>query len=430
MFLQNSLISISGRFLGAILSLSLGILIARILGPENLGQYQIFVTTQTILLTLFSFGLGNASLYFIKGENEKTQELISNILKIIFPVGIILTFLFGISIFVFEYYFGRVSLIYLFFFLLGTLSLFVTHFLKPMLYLENKIKKIMILNLVPLIIVLIGTVVLFYFKILNVDGILFFWGIGNTIVMLLLINHFLDKINFNVTFKLQKIKKIFFYGIKLSATNLLFVLNSSVIILLLKYFLEDGFTFVGIYSRAVAISSVLMMVPNSIGPLLFSKWAGTKKNQLNKQVEQTQRILIFLSIMLFLFILLGSDLIIQLLYGNKYLSASQPLVILSFSLVFYTITEVLNNLIASKGLAIITLKVFCISFLIILLNAYLLIPKYNINGAAVSILLGSLFNSISLLYFAVKNLGINFRNSLIINNQDFQFILNNLKSIF
>lgn len=430
MFLKNSFISIGSKLFGALLSLILGILLARILGPESLGQYQIFITAQTLLLTIFSFGLGNSSLYFIKRKLENFKEIISMLIKIVVPSAILLSFLFGAFILNYENYFGKVNIKYLIFFLIGTFSLFTAHLLKPLLYVENRIKKIMFLNLIPLIFVITGGLVWLNYKNLNINSMLFLWGLGNTIVMFLLIKHFLSQIDLNIVIKKEKVKKIFNYGIKLSATNLLFVLNSSIIVLFIKYLLEDGFKYVGIYSRAVAISSVLMMIPNSIGPLLFSKWASLNEHKLNKQVEQTQRVLMFFSIIVFLLIFLFGNIIIEFLYGDEYLKAVNPLLILSFSLIFYTITEVLNNLFASCGLALITLKIFCISFIIILITSLILIPIYDIIGAAFSILLGSLFNAIALLYFARKKLDIKLRNSLIIKIQDIQFISSQIKPFF
>jgi len=417
-FFSNSILSVLGKFTGAFLGMLTGVILARALGPEALGQYQLFLSSQTIIITLFSLGIGNASIYFINSKLIAQKEIISSFVKIFIPSGIVVAILFGLSILLFDNYFGNILLTTLIVFLIGTTSLVISSILRPILYAEQKIKEVTFFNILPPLILLIGIGIYFICSSVIVETALFYWGIGNTLACVLLLQYYRKDINLKFKLNSKNIKSVFAYGLKLSASNLIFVLIGNVSIFLIKYLMHNGFEAVGIYSRAVAICSLIFMIPTSIGPLLFSKWSGLKKETLKLQAEQTTRILLFITLIFTIIIILLRKQFIYLLYGNAYLIAHQAIIILAPTLIFQTISEIMNNLLASIGKAGVTLYAFIGSLILIIISSLMLIPWLGINGAAISVLLGAIFNAVILFYFGNKFVLLSFIDTILINKND------------
>jgi len=417
-FFSNSILSVLGKFTGAFLGMLTGVILARALGPEALGQYQLFLSSQTIIITLFSLGIGNASIYFINSKLIAQKEIISSFVKIFIPSGIVVAILFGLSILLFDNYFGNILLTTLIVFLIGTTSLVISSILRPILYAEQKIKEVTFFNILPPLILLIGIGIYFICSSVIVETALFYWGIGNTLACVLLLQYYRKDINLKFKLNSKNIKSVFAYGLKLSASNLIFVLIGNVSIFLIKYLMHNGFEAVGIYSRAVAICSLILMIPTSIGPLLFSKWSGLKKETLKLQAEQTTRILLFITLIFTIIIILLRKQFIYLLYGNAFLIAHQAIIILAPTLIFQTISEIMNNLLASIGKAGVTLYAFIGSLILIIISSLMLIPWLGINGAAISVLLGAIFNAVILFYFGNKFVLLSFIDTILINKND------------
>lgn len=428
-FFLNSILSILGKFIGALIGLLSGIILARSLGPDGLGQYQLFLSSQTITITLFSLGIGNASIYFISSKQISQKEIVSTFVKIFIPLSIGVSLVYGFFILYFDEYFGSILQTTLLVFLIGTSSLVLSSILRPILYAEHKIKKVTFFNILPLLILLAGVSVVYFLSTVKVETSLFFWGIGNFITCVFLLINFKKDIDFSIKIQNNNLKKVIFYGIKLSATNLIFVFIGNVSVFLLKCLLVDGFEAVGLYSRAIAICSLIFMIPSSIGPMLFSKWSGMEKQKLKIQVEQTTRILVLMTLLVSVFVVLFRNEIILLFYGNKFITVHTAIIILAPTLIFQTISEVMNNLLASIGKAGITLYVFLGTLVVIVVSNILLIPNWGIIGASISVFIGSVFNAIVLLVIVKKDIYISLKEALCFEKNDFAIFVDAIKKL-
>ena len=430
-FILDSLLSIIGKFAGALLGLFTGIILARTLGPEKLGQYQIFLSTQTIIITLFSLGIGNASIYFIGSKIVSKEEIVSSFIKIFIPLSILVSFFYGTAVLLFDNYFGYISKTVLLIFVIGTGSLVISSILRPLLYVKGEVKKLMYNNVLPSFVLFIGVFIGFYvLNILTVEIALFLWGIGNFLSCLFLIKYFKSEINFRIKINRSNLKKVMIYGVKLSASNLIFVFIGNISIFMMKIIMTDGFTAVGLYSRAIAISSLIYMIPNSIGPLLFTRWTGLDEESLKKQVSQSARVLVFITFILTVFVVLAREYIVNVLYGIEFQQISSVVFILAPMLIFQTISEVFNNLLASIGKAGATMYIMLFTLLIIIMFNFIFIPIYGINGAALSVLLGAIFNSIALFIFSRRRIEVHLKKILLIEKEDFTVGLNLIKKYF
>jgi len=186
----------------------------------------------------------------------------------------------------------------------------------------------------------------------------------------------------------------------------------------LKKFTSTGFDEIGLYSRAISIINIFVMIPSSLGPLIYSKWSGVDVITLREQLQKTIRFLLLISFICLLFIISLGDLVIVLLYGKEFSDAKSSLFILSSSVIFASITSVLINLFSSIGKPLIILRTFSFSLIITLIMSLLLIPGYGKEGASIAVLVGLIYNTINLLRKSKKEISLNYLNSFIIKYDD------------
>lgn len=58
-FQQSSILSILGSFGLIFINMFINVIQSRILGPEEIGRFQVFITTQTFFATICALGIGH-----------------------------------------------------------------------------------------------------------------------------------------------------------------------------------------------------------------------------------------------------------------------------------------------------------------------------------------------------------------------------------
>ena len=80
-FVRKAYLSLSGSVLLLLLNFIVGIILARTLAPEGLGQYSLAISIVTTFGVIVSLGLGDASIYYINNEKRDPAEIIQTIVK-------------------------------------------------------------------------------------------------------------------------------------------------------------------------------------------------------------------------------------------------------------------------------------------------------------------------------------------------------------
>lgn len=419
-FLRKSLFVTVGRFAGIFLNMIAGIIFARTLGPEGIGQFELFRSAQVMAVTLLALGLGNASIYFLNKLKIDATEVISTTLRASIIISVILFFGLVVGVYLSPNYFGQISYMGLIFFSIGASSLLNSTTLRPVLVARLEVNRMIIVDIVPKVVLLAFGMLMIITDSKRIDLVIMALGLGNTASFILLLYYFRSNITFRSKFDFTLFRKIFKYGIQLSASNLIVVLTSNVTIILLRLFQTDNFNNVGYYTRAVAIGSMVSIIPATIGPMLYSKWSNVSKEELRNQTSFTMRVSFSVSLIACAGIMFFSESIVYIMYGSEFLPAVNSVRILSSSLIFVSIYSVCNNLLASDGMAVITMRIFLGTFLIVTLFTWVLVEPFGIEGAAIAVLLGSFFTAGMGLYICIKEYNISLFDSLIIKKLDFK----------
>jgi O-antigen/teichoic acid export membrane protein len=213
-------------------------------------------------------------------------------------------------------------------------------------------------------------------------------------------------INFNkenisgLSFK-KHIKPIFYLFLTIFSISIYFSLDT-----IFLGFLSNNES-VGFYSTALKLVKLIIAVLGAITVALFPSlvelYNKDEKDKFAKAIKDCFFVLISISIPLALLIGLNAHDIVIILFGENYERSVLPLQITSAMIVIVSMSsifgfQVLNAL--SKDKSILISAVF--GMLVSLVLSFWLIPLYNENGEAITILITELTVSISFIYFSYK----------------------------
>lgn len=179
---------------------------------------------------------------------------------------------------------------------------------------------------------------------------------------------------------------------------------------------------VGIYNAAFPIASLMAFVPSLflqiLFPMIIRKFSEKKFELVRELSKQVQKWILIINLPFFSLMFLFSGAFINLLFGSQYMAAEQALRILSVGFLFYSMTNILGNLILVVGKSkILLINIIILSVFNLILNI-LLIPKYGINGAAFSTAISYITLNI-ILFFQVKH----YVNIIPIRRKMFQILI-------
>jgi O-antigen/teichoic acid export membrane protein len=159
-----------------------------------------------------------------------------------------------------------------------------------------------------------------------------------------------------------------------------------------------GVATVAIYSSASSLASGWAIIPLIFMTSLLPKVIADKSTR-EKGFSFIHLLCLFIAGPLAAFFYCYSDIIILKTYGNEFLKASEILPLLSISSIFVVIGVISAKAIANKGgYKYLMIKTIVMSIFNVVLT-FFLIKKYNIQGAAYSLLITEILSSTIANYF-------------------------------
>jgi O-antigen/teichoic acid export membrane protein len=388
---KQTSINFIGRIVQMVFSFITGILLARVLGPSILGQYNLGNTLANFMANFTKIGFDQGLVRFIplyKTKNEYGK--IKYLIVFSFLVSSILSILIG-SVF---YFYSDFLAITLFndlemsgvLKITAFLILVFTYFRLGSSILKG-IKRVDYLTIVSYFIVpitfLLSLLILRKSDVFTVISIrMFSYTIG---VIFIIYVVFKKEIFMNVSFEKIDLKKYFSFSSPLLFIGLLYFLISHIDILMIGYFLESSD--VGIYSVAVRIAGMgvfLLSASNTIfGPTISELTEKKQFYTLEKLLKSITKIIFVFSLNFLLFVLIYNQEILTI-FGQEYIVGGIVLIILTFG-------QFINASVGPTGTILImsgkqNYEVFnsiAICIMNIILNI-ILIPRFGIEGAAVA----------------------------------------------
>lgn len=417
---------------GSLFSAALGVLtsmmLSRALLPEGMGQYQLPLTIGTLAVTILGLGIGQSNIYFLNKHKIEPKRIVMN--SIFFGVAgaILLMILLPLLFTRFESYFGVLPMWIKAFFSFGISCLFCFNLLRPILMAALQVRQSVQSQITDKTVFFVIVFVGFALKFSSVNLTLAALTVSHTAALAMAVYFLRDRIDFTVSFAWSVFTQVLKYGMYLLASNLFYVLNASIGLMLLRYLMPGSFATIGFYGRAVALCGLITLIPYAVGPLLYSKWSGLSGDTRRIQVELAMRLHIVLGLLVVLVLVVLGDWCVFFLYGREFLPAVPALRILAVGVALRCAFNVCNNLLASDGRAHITAYIMGLSVVAIVVLTWILVPFYGMNGAALADMIAGILVFGAGLFLLKCSYGLGLKRMLLFRKDDFKYALSAVRN--
>jgi O-antigen/teichoic acid export membrane protein len=384
------------------------IFIANRSGPENFGIFTFIFTISSFPPIFAGLGSENVLVMYASRTISDLPIFFGNAIAIRFFVSVLILLIFIIlSIFI-TYDLKLILFLSLFSSLLN--SFFTSLYLSVFRIIGLHVKSVSYL--------LLGTILFAIIIFLSPKSVM----TPSYVIISLFISNIFIFIFFTIDI-LKKIKPIFSYysflkfktiGFKFSLSQLfdLFFQKSDIIFLNILV----GGLFVGLYSASNRVISVFVILPSALQFVFLQEFHKYSNNfeQLRNLFKKQLYIIIEFSVIIIGFVYWNSPIIINTLYNNKFSESYILLRLLSIAFVINFIGYPYSMQAEALGLVGARLKIRVITLVFMILFFLILIPRYNVIGAAISIILGNLIFILQLHYAAFKNFNLKYNNIIYI----------------
>lgn len=407
-----------------------GIIIARGLGPTGKGIIALLILLPTLLLRIGNFGLGAALIYYTGTKKYSLKTLTTNSVFMAMIIGFSLVLVFLIFFQpIYNSFFAKDSVNPLFVKTIICILPFqlILFYLSHNLLIQNKIRAYNIIELTTVMTNALLLVVLVIFAKLGVLGaiIAFFSSVMAPLVIAII--HTYSSIQFTLGLHLKAFVDSIKYGMKNLLTTLSDFMNYRADVLIMGYFLNAAQ--IGTFTVAIGLGELLWYIPNSIGTVLFPRISSVDHQTANEITAKICRISLATVIFCSIVLLVVAHFLIGLLYGQAFLSATQPLFILLPGIVTLSMTRLLSSDITGRGKPGIVASVsLSIAILNIALNI-ILIPHFQLMGAALSASISYIISGCVTIFIFSKISKVKIREILLLKRMDILEVISHVKSI-
>lgn len=418
-------ITFTSKLFLVFISLGTQSILAWILGPEGRGAYAVCVLFTMILGMVFIVGCDYAGIYFLAAKKLSVSE------------GVIYTLLFGIVGSILAVGVGLIIMTLPVPFLtkasttqfqLSLVLIPVSVFSYTLLQLLTAIRQFgwfSIFSVITSFAQLLFTALFVFIMGCGVTGALFA-NISSASVSMLLTLSFLHskyilkwpKISF------QKLWDMFFYDIRHYVGKISNQINFEIGIFILALFATPRE--IGLFSVAVAIMMSLNIIPNTLENILIPRVAADplgRPRLIIQIARMTGIVCAIILIILFLF----ADIIITIIFSPAFLPVVTLIRIMIPAILIRCTSKILVTYLIGKnnpGLVSISVAAGVITNFLLL---YLLLPIHGIVGAAIAMAMSFIISSVFVLFFFLKNSGLNYLMLFRFKSQDWVEIIELVK---
>lgn len=411
---------------GAI-SLILSIFLARSLGAEGNGIYNLAMLLPVLLGQFFNLGIGPANVYHIaKGEISlrAVARVTFNLWLILTIIGLLIgssviycyraTFFPNIPITLLILGLGIYPIV-----LMQLLSVSILQGLQDF----KHFNLVLILN--PLSTLILAFVFIRFLADVPIWALTAF-GLAQLIIVVMswifIFQHFsLNPQAPNLSG--SDYRKTLSFGWKSHLTNLLGFLNYRIDLLLINMLMQASAA--GIYIVAVNLVEKLWLLSQAVSTILYPKLASLhqdekKRNLLTLFITKVSFILTILASIL---VLLLATPVIRILYGVDFIGAIKALFLLLPGIIAGSVGRIISNDMSARGRPELNLYVGIVSVILNVGANLILIPRYGINGAALATSFSYCVNTIIRLFIYKRFSGVGVLAPLLFGRADWRRLL-------
>ncbi len=420
MFIKNVLGIFGTQLLLLLLNFATSVLVARVLGPKDLGIFSLITTFPILVAAFANIGIGQANIYFVGKKENALSDISSNSLVFSLIIGLIaIAVSYLLKDYVVKTFLSGVNAAYLLLAIIPIVPLvLLKHFLGSILCGAGHFR---LFNLGRLFSSLLGFLGLGFALIILSSGI---WGAVLTVIVvtvltssyyMLIVNNFAP---FKRRFNSSLARDSMIYGSKSHLQILVGFLQYRLDIYLVAYFLGENE--VAYYALAASVAGVIWHIPDSIGTVLFPKLSSTEETDVIHHLTSVVcRHTIFITGIAALMLSAASEFLVKGIYGIEYIHAIRPLLILLPGVVMMSIYKVLARNFSSRNRQQISVIAAASALILNVGLNILLIPHLGVTGAALSSTVSYSATSAILLFFFLRESNNTLKETVLIDQVDF-----------
>ncbi|QDK37512.1 oligosaccharide flippase family protein [Bdellovibrio sp. NC01] len=372
---RSSAINFLYKIFNLLLALGIMAVTAR-LGTYNRGEYSILITSAQIYITIFA-GFGAAAAYQISREGNFNRKYISTCLFLSGIIGSIVTFL-TISI---SYFFKSPPLVNLWIVGLSAPFLMIIPLLSGVYLGSGNMFRMNFINSFSSSFVLITIFLLYVFRVnVTIEIILFCWALSQVISAVLSIYIYLKEHKFD-GWDFKSLIPYRVYAIEIGITNIVSLLNYKIDLFLVQSFL--GLSQAGVYSISISIAEMLWFISSSVTAAAYSRIGRDNKVDSGLFVIRLVHLNFLCLLLAAPMIIIGFVYTVPFLFGKAYEESLIPLLILLPGVLLFGAASTLSTYFTNQlGQPNLSRRVATFSFATNLILSLILIPNFQLIGAA------------------------------------------------
>lgn len=368
------------KMLGALLALSVSVIVSRSLGPEGRGAFASAMTLAAVGIQFASLGLHSSNTYYVAQDRSLLASLMANSLLISAVAGVTAALLIALVIQITTLLNGVDGI------LIGLALVWIPIGLAYML-LQNLLlgtMSVMRFNLIEIFVKslnLLLAVALFFLGIGNEHSYLAAGLISLVVAALITWKSLAPSSGAVASVSLVLLQRQLPFAFRSYLASLFAFMLLRSDLLMVQHF--AGNAEAGQYSIAVSMADMLGLLPASASALLFPKLSGITDRSTRRRT--TWKMIFHIAwIMLLMGLVAGviAGPVVSLLFGNAFLPAVPMFRILVGAIVIYGVNNILANLLAAEGLPWSGVWIWTIALVLNMTLNWFWIPMYGGEGAA------------------------------------------------
>lgn len=390
-FASDSLINFIQIILTVLMGFGISAVVARTLGAEGKGVYEVAILLPIMLQWLFNLGITTASTYHVAhGDHTVASATRGNITLSLWIS------LFGILVGFVIAYFGGAAIfpgVPRPVLLLSLASL-------PFLYFRGNLNAILqglqdfrafsIIELIPSVVTFALLIILLLTVSVEVAGVVFAYLMGNAVAVIAVIIMLRKRMGasvpmFSLRVEPTYLRQMLHYGLK-SQLNIISIYLLLRVDVLLINLIGEGAASVGIYSIAVLFADRVWLVSGFTSRIILPRIAASEGADTNRTALSLMitRYTFWFSLVIAIGLAIVGEWFITLIYGAPFQPSVHALVAILPGVVLFNFGVMLASDIAGRGRPDISATHAGIAFIINLLANLILIPRYDYVGAALA----------------------------------------------
>jgi O-antigen/teichoic acid export membrane protein len=393
LFFLASLIIFVTRFAASII-------VARTLGVEGKGIYTLVLTISSLLVMFLDFGLASALTYLVASGQYPPRQILSFALWttlfiwIAGSIGFYALYTLSLS----QTFLAGVPPVYIQWVLIFLpINILTSLYLAIILGLQN----IFAYNLVNISRAVLNLIFLLLSSSLRlgITGAIWSWLIANLCACLLVLWFLRKDIGLIPHAPRKILESSLHYGIKSYPANIFTLFTYRLDTFFVNFY--SGASSVGLYSTGVSSAELLWYVPNAISSALFPKSATLDKDVGAQLTARVCRQTLFLMIPLAIFFGIIGRILIPLFFGLNFIGSVIPFLLLLPGIVGMVLSKIIFANLSGSGRPQFATYSSIVTFAVTVGLDILLIPIYDIAGAAIASTIAYLLGSfLSVFWFS------------------------------